>query len=113
MRSPVLLAGLLLLLGCSPTLPRASGGAVADPRTSTSEELIAAARERGEIDEETALLYRVLAAKDAGRLPAGYVGSRPPRDGTLVVREARRRFAGLRPDVQAALRPYLFPEGAP
>src|SRR3712207_2454540 len=38
----------------------------------TSEALIPAALKRGEIDDETALLYRVFAAFDDQRLPAKY-----------------------------------------
>ncbi|MBI5446845.1 MAG: hypothetical protein HY900_37225 [Deltaproteobacteria bacterium] len=106
-------AFVLLLLGCAPAVVEGPRETRRSPRESTSEELIAEARARGEIDDQTALLYRVLAAKDSSKLPPRYLGSRPARDGTLALREARLRFPELRPDVQEALRPYLFPEARP
>ncbi len=76
-------------------------------------ELIAEAREAGTLDPDTAVLYQVYAVKDRDKLPLEFRGERPIRDGTPVLRAARERYDGLRPEIREALRPYLFPEGRP
>lgn len=104
---PLLLAAPACGLGARPAPP-------ADAQAGkTSLQLIAEARERGEIDEDTAVLYRVYSVVDSSKLPAEYVGTRPMKDGTPVLRDARSRYDTLRPETQRALRPYLFPRGKP
>jgi hypothetical protein len=75
-------------------------------------QLIAEAARRGEVDADTAVLYRVYAALDVEKLPPEYRGGRPLKDGTPILRDARARYDSLRPEIQAALRPYLFPKEA-
>ena len=79
-------------------------------RARTSLELISEAVERGELDPDTAVLYRVYAVTDDTKLPARYRGEAPIKDGTLVLRHARSRYESLRPEIREALRPYLFPK---
>jgi hypothetical protein len=98
-------------IACGTARPGATE--VPAPGAKTSLELIADAAARGELDADTAVLYRVYAVKDASKLPAPYRSSRPAKDGTAVLREAQAKFGELRPDVQQAVRPYLFPKGEP
>lgn len=79
----------------------------------SSLQLIAQALEKGEIDEDAATLYRVYSVFDDSKLPPGYRGTVPVKDGTPVLRDARSRYDSLRPETQEALRPYLFPKGRP
>lgn len=74
-------------------------------------QVISEAEARGELDPETALLYRVFAVKARDRLPERFRGEGPVKDGTSVLREAAARYEGLRPETQAELAPYLFPKG--
>lgn len=104
---PLLLAAPAFGLGSKPE-PAADAQA-----GKTSLQLIAEALERGEIDEDTATLYRVYSVVDSSKLPPEYVGTRPMKDGTPVLRAARARYDSLRPETQQALRPYLFPRGNP
>ncbi len=86
-------------------------GSAPEPRAeATSLDLISRAESAGEIDPDTATLYRVFAVVGDERLPQRFRGNVPIRDGTPVLRKARSRFPRLRPDVQEALRPYLFPK---
>ena len=73
--------------------------------------LIGEALERGEIDEDTATLYRVYSVFDESKIPAHFRGDAPMKDATPVLRDARGRFDALRPETKEALRPYLFPPG--
>jgi len=75
--------------------------------------LIAEAVQRGELDQDAATLYRVYSLKDPAKLPPQYRSTVPLKDGTPILRDARARFDGLRPETQEALRPYLFPKGQP
>ncbi len=79
------------------------------PPTVTSLELIARAEARGELDPDTAVLYRVYAVLDERKLPPEYRGTAPIKDATPVLRHARSRYDDLRPEIREALRPYLFP----
>ncbi|MDW7709902.1 MAG: hypothetical protein SCH98_05465 [Deferrisomatales bacterium] len=76
-------------------------------------QLIAEAVQGGEIDADTAVLYRVYAVMDGAKLPSRFHSTVPLRDGTPILREARSRYPDLRPDVREALDPYLFPGGRP
>ncbi len=113
LRNLFLVLAFLPLIGCASASapPTAAPG---DPsRAKTSLELIAEAERRGEVDADTAILYRVYAVRDTEKLPAAYRGSRPIKDGTVVLRGAKARFDSLRPETREALRPYLFPKGEP
>lgn len=109
LRALILAALLALAAGCT------AGSSVEPPRDPqagvSSLELIARAAERGEIDSDTATLYRVFAVVGDERLPRRYRGDAPIRDGTSVLRDARSRFDELGAEVQAELEPYLFPRG--
>ena len=62
----------------------------------------------GEIDEETAILYRVYAAFGDDRLPNELdVGGL--MDAGAVLRDARERFDTLSPEAQQAIGPYFIP----
>jgi hypothetical protein len=105
----------LMILLSTPCCAMGRGSQV-PPRSvegKSSLQLIAEALEKGEIDQDTATLYRVYAVFDDSKLPPGYRGSVPIKDGTPVLRDARRRYGSLRPQVQKALNPYLFPKGRP
>jgi len=85
-----------------------------EPRSDKdSIQLIAEAVQRGEIDPDTATLYRVYAVVDDRKLPPEYRSTVSLRDGTPVLRDARSRYDGLRPDIREKLDPYLFPRGKP
>jgi hypothetical protein len=77
-----------------------------NPGGPSSDELIAAALARGEIDAETALSYRVFAAFADPRLPAQFRGA-PGGDDVMV--ELTRRFAELSPAAQSTLHPFTIP----
>jgi len=106
-------ACVVLLLAAQACAPGASSSATPPRSDADTLRLIAEAVQRGEIDEDTATLYRVYAVKDAAKLPPEYRSTVPLKDGTPVLRDARARFDGLRPETQAELRPYLFPKGQP
>ncbi|MBE0617688.1 MAG: hypothetical protein IH608_07165 [Proteobacteria bacterium] len=78
-----------------------------------SVQLIAEAVQRGDIDGDTATLYRVYAVVDDRKLPPEYRSTVPLRDGTPILRDARSRYEALRPEVREKLDPYLFPRGKP
>jgi hypothetical protein len=95
-----------LLAGCggTPPTPPEPGG--------TSYQLIDAAVERGDIDAETALSYKVYATFGDERLPEEFAGDDAGRDGTTLMLELSRRIDSLSPAVQAELRPFLLPPAA-
>ncbi len=102
---------LLLALGLHGAAWALGGRPGGPPRPVTSLDLIARAEERGELDADTAVLYRVYAVMDEQKLPARYRGTAPIKDATPVLRHARSRYEDLRPEIRRALRPYLFPKG--
>lgn len=75
----------------------------------TSEQLIEAALERGEIDAETALIYRVFADFGDPRLPDAYQGVNEDTFDTLILREVAEQFDELSESAQAILQPYFIP----
>ncbi len=105
----IVLAAVMALLGFGGPAG-GMGKAPEPPPPVTSLERIARAVEAGEIDPDTAEMYRVFAVVGDERLPERFRGTEPIRDGTPVLRHARSRFEELRPEVQEALRPYLFPK---
>ena len=83
------------------------------PRRPSSEELIEQALADGEIDEETALVYKVYAAFADDRLPDLYRGDDSRVRDSAVMRRAVEGFEALSPEAQAILRPFLLPPSAP
>ncbi len=80
----------------------------AAPRPS-SFALIEQARQRGEIGEETALIYRVFATFGDERLPAPYRGDDSGIIDSDAVSEATLRFAELSPTARETVVPFLIP----
>lgn len=76
------------------------------PPIPTSSELIAAALEAGDLDEETALVYRVWAFFDPGLLPGQYLGAQEPHDISLLTSIALG-FDELSTGTQETILPYL------
>jgi hypothetical protein len=82
---------------------------LAASRTLTSDGLIDAALQSGEITSEQALLYRLLAAFGSPDLPPQYLGNSFGILDSSVSRGAAHRFPSLTAPVQEAILPYLFP----
>ncbi|NLE80466.1 MAG: hypothetical protein GX610_12935, partial [Rhodococcus sp.] len=82
------------------------------PANASSYQLIDAALDAGDIDEETALTYKVYATFADARLPEEFGGDDDGRDGTLLMRELARRIDSLAAATQANLRPFLLPPAA-
>lgn len=101
---------LLPLLACGSPLRSSNGGPLSGQ---SSLYLIAEAVRRNEMDEDTAILYRVLAVLDDRKLPPAYRGTLPVRDGTTILRAARERYPTLPAETRAALAPYLCPQREP
>jgi hypothetical protein len=89
-------------------LPLVSNGrAPAQPTVTLIDQAVAA----GRLDEQTGLLYKVFAAFDDPRLPAAYRGDN--RGAAMpALASASGRLATLRPEVRAALAPFLLPPNA-
>lgn len=83
----------------------------APPRS--SEELIDAAVGRGEIDDETALIYKVFAAFGDDRLPERYRGDDSQVEDSDVLQVVAEQFDSLSPHTQATLQPFLVRPTAP
>jgi hypothetical protein len=81
--------------------------------SNTSFELIEQALARGEIDEETALVYKVFAVYLDPRLPARFIGDDSRVRDTLITAEVGARWSSLSPATQALLAPFLLPPAAP
>lgn len=80
------------------------------PEAKTSEQLIDAAERRGEINAETALVYRVLADFDDPRLPGHLRGNvESPAIDSSSVAEAVARYDSLSAGAKAILEPFLIP----
>jgi hypothetical protein len=73
----------------------------------TSEELIAAALAAGEIDAETALVYRVFAGYAPNKLPAKYRGIRAEVFESSLLEEVATTIETLSPSAQDQLMPFL------
>jgi hypothetical protein len=74
-----------------------------------SESLIEEKRAAGQISEEQALVYRVLATFGAAELPAEFRGNDLGKLDGGAVREATVRLESLAPASQQAIAKYLFP----
>ena len=76
----------------------------------TAIELIDAALAQGQIDDMTALVYKVYAVFGDPRLPAEYRSpDKAIREGTEVMAEAMGRYDALPAGTQAVLLPFLLP----
>src|SRR5690606_23901887 len=76
-------------------------------RQATSFELIAQALAAGEIDEQEALQYRVLVHFQDSGVPQRYLGAPGGHDGSALA-TAARDLEDLRPEVRAAVEPFLL-----
>jgi hypothetical protein len=84
--------------------------AVAPPaRLPSSEVLIDRAEASGELDSETALVYRVFALFGDARLPARYQGDDSAIKDSLYMVEVRGRFEALSAATKALVQPFLIP----
>lgn len=72
-------------------------------------ELIDQAQERGELDDETALVYSVFATFGDLRLPARFRGDNSDVIDTLATTEALQRLSSLSETARATLAPFLVP----
>ena len=84
-----------------------TGGTPA-PTGSSSETLIDQALAKGEINAETALIYRVLATFGDTRLPAAYKGDDSGVFETTALNEALAQFDSLSSAAQNTLTPFLL-----
>lgn len=82
-------------------------------RGATSFALIEQALARGEINEETALVYKVFAVYLDPRLPARFQGDDSQVRDTLIAGEVSARWNTLSPETQALLAPFLLPPAVP
>lgn len=78
----------------------------------TSFELIEQALASGEIDKETALVYKVFAVYLDPRLPERFKGDDSQVQDTLITAEVGARWSSLTPPTQALLAPFLLPPAA-
>lgn len=79
----------------------------------TSFELIEQALASGEIDDETALAYKVFSVYLDPRLPGRFIGNDGEVRDTLIAAEVGSRWSSLSPATQALLAPFLLPPAAP
>ena len=78
-------------------------------KSPNSFELIDRAQERGEINEETALVYNVFATFGDLRLPLRFRGDNSDVIDTLATDEALQRFSSLSETARSTLAPFLVP----
>lgn len=84
--------------------------AVIMPEAKTTAQMIDEAERRGEINAETALVYRVLADFDDPRLPAKFRGTAPSRAiDSSAAAEAVVRYDSLSEQAKAIVAPFLIP----
>jgi len=87
--------------------PGGTGGTPA-PTGSSSEAMIDQALAKGEINAETALIYRVLAAFGDARLPVAYKGDDSGMFETNALNEVNEQFDSLSSTAQDTLAPFLL-----
>ena len=83
-----------------------------DYSTESSEDLIDAALDRGELDELTALVYKVFALFGDDRLPAEYAAD-GDMHGTPIMKELAYRYDELSAQAQEWMRPFMLPPDDP
>lgn len=74
----------------------------------SSFQLIDEAVARGELDQETGLVYKVYSVFADKRLPGKYLGDDRRRDGTWLMARVTQTFGQLSPQAQATLKPFLL-----
>jgi len=79
------------------------------PKEGSSDQLIDAALARGEIDAETALIYKVFAAFGDARLPGRFQGDDSKLFDSHVVAQVQAQYAALSEAARATLNPFLIP----
>ncbi len=79
------------------------------PTSPSSFDLIDQALSTGQIDEETALTYKVFATFGDARLPAAYRGATSPLTHSSALEEAAARFDSLSDATQQTLAPFFTP----
>jgi hypothetical protein len=115
--SPILLMTLVLLLSaCSPKVSSPSQNPIQATATATtypgapkSDDLINDALSKGEIDPQTALMYKVYAQFSDPRLPAAFKGSADLHTDSHIIDQLQADFPTLSPETQAAMLPFLMP----
>src|ERR1043166_3049873 len=108
LRSHLTLSLLLIATIAAASTPPRRHAAV-PPTAKTSDTLIADALQRGEIDADTALMYRVFADFGDPRLPSRFQGDVPPEFDSTSTAEAVARWDSLPAPVQDAIGPFLVP----
>jgi len=86
-----------------------SPAATINPDTPKSSTLIDSALEKGEIDYETALVYKVYAQFSDPRLPEIYRGNADRNTDSHIIDQVQADFPTLSADAQALVIPYLVP----
>jgi hypothetical protein len=89
------------------------GQTVAQEGRPPSLTLIEEAYQRGELDYETALVYKVYTVFVPYRLPPEYQSDTPARSATLIFLEVSRNWEALSPQTQALLTEFLKPPPPP
>lgn len=107
----VAVAFFLILILVTSTLDAAPRRrAVQLPEVKSSEQLIDEALAAGQIDQETAIVYRVLASFDDPRLPQQYRGNAPIEAvDNFATADAMFRYDSLSPQAQEVVAPFLVP----
>ncbi|MHB1134467.1 MAG: hypothetical protein ACYC4L_19010 [Chloroflexota bacterium] len=99
--------------------PTAASTVTATPAQAQSERppssagLLDQAVEKGTLDREAALVYKVFAAFGDERLPSAYRGDDSLRGSADALEEAAQSFDRLSPKAQEQLAPFLLPPSAP
>lgn len=100
-----------LLVCAGATACRTAPGRVA-ALAGSSHDVIAAARAVGRLDENRAILYRLMATFRDKRLPKVYRGDGSRTDITEAFADARRRLARMPASVRRQVEPFLLPPPA-
>jgi hypothetical protein len=108
LRTHLILPLLFLATIAAAATPQRRHAAV-PPVAETSEDLIADAVQHGEIDADTALMYRVFADFGDPRLPDRFKGTVPPDFDSTAAAEAVAQWDSLPASVQEAIAPFLVP----
>jgi len=115
-RAISLLTVMVLVASCKPAVTGEPSDLL--PETTTpndtsslpsSTQLIDAALEKGELDSETALEYKVFAQFSDSRLPEKFKGSSGPAGDSHIVAVLQSQFYSLPAEMQHTLLPFLVP----
>ncbi len=102
----ITIATTLLLMAVGSSLIVMSSPTQASDPPPPSVVLIEEAYQKGIIDYETSLLYKVYSIFDPQRLPSEYQSSTPGKCATPILREVRKSWDRLSPQVRAELAAY-------